>query len=197
MDDRNPSPFKSTLDMMQRQIAQLTRMVNDLLDVSRASHGKVTLELADVDLREVVVQAIEAASGTMERKRLRLTRDLQDGGIVRGDAARLLQVFSNLLDNAAKFTAEDGGIRVTLAREGSEAVLTVSDTGIGIDAAFMPQLFEAFTQADTSLERSTSGLGLGLALARQIVEAHGGRITAESAGADKGSRFTVRLPLAK
>ncbi len=197
IDARNPSPFKSTLDMMQRQIAQLTRMVNDLLDVSRASHGKVTLELADVDLREVVVQATEAASGAMERKRLRLTRDLQDGGIVRGDAARLLQVFSNLLDNAAKFTAEDGGIRVTLAREGAEAVLTVSDTGIGIDAAFMPQLFEAFTQADTSLERSASGLGLGLALARQIVEAHGGRITAESAGADRGSRFTVRLPLAR
>ena len=177
IDARNPSPFKSTLDMMQRQIAQLTRMVNDLLDVSRASHGKVTLELADVDLREVVVQAIEAANGAIERKRLRLTRDLQDAGIVRGDAARLLQVFSNLLDNAAKFTAEDGGIRVTLAREGADAVVTVSDTGIGIDAGFMPQLFEAFTQADTSLERSASGLGLGLALARQIVEAHGGRIT--------------------
>jgi signal transduction histidine kinase len=197
IDARNPSPFKSTLDMMQRQIAQLTRMVNDLLDVSRASHGKVTLELADVDLREVVVQAIEAASGAIERRRLRLTRDLQDAGIVRGDAARLLQVFSNLLDNAAKFTAEGGGIRVTLAREGADAVVTVSDTGIGIDAAFMPQLFEAFTQADTSLERSASGLGLGLALARQIVDAHGGQIMAESGGADKGSRFTVRLPLAR
>ena len=184
------------IEMMQRQLAQLTRMVNDLMDVSRASHGKVTLELADVDLREVIAQAIETALGSIDRKRLRVTRELPpDPVIVRGDAARLLQVFSNLLDNASKFTAEGGGIAVALAREGKKALVTVSDTGVGIEASFLPRLFEAFTQADTSLERSTSGLGLGLALARQIVEAHGGRIDAASAGAGQGSRFTVTLPL--
>jgi signal transduction histidine kinase len=195
--EARPHPeFKGTLEMMQRQLAQLTRMVNDLLDVSRASHGKVTLELADVDLREVIAQAIETARGTIDRKRLRVTRELPpDPVIVRGDAARLLQVCSNLLDNACKFTAEGGGIAVALARDGNEALVTVSDTGVGIEASFLPRLFEAFTQADTSLERSSSGLGLGLALARQIVEAHRGRIDAASAGAGQGSRFSVRLPL--
>ena len=107
------------IDMMQRQLAQLTRMVNDLLDVSRGAHGKVTLELADVDLREVIAQAIETAAGSFEQKRLRLTRELpSEPVLVRGDAARLLQVFSNLLDNAGKFTAEHGAIGVSLAARG-------------------------------------------------------------------------------
>jgi signal transduction histidine kinase len=183
--------------MMQRQLAQLTRMVNDLLDVSRASHGKVALELADIDLREVLERAIETAQATLGKKNLRFTRELpRDRVVVRGDAARLLQVFSNLLDNAAKFTAEGGAIAVVLARGGQDAVVTVSDTGVGIEPSFLPQLFEPFTQADTTLERSGSGLGLGLALARQIVEAHGGHISAASAGPGQGSRFTVTLPLA-
>jgi signal transduction histidine kinase len=115
--------------------------------------------------------------------------------MVRGDAARLLQVFSNLFDNAAKFTPPGGEVGVSLAREDAEARVTVSDNGAGIDPAFLPKMFEPFTQADTSLERATSGLGLGLALARQIVEAHGGTISATSAGRGQGSRFTVRLPL--
>jgi signal transduction histidine kinase len=116
--------------------------------------------------------------------------------MVRGDAARLLQVFSNLLDNAAKFTPPGGEVAVSLARESAEAVATVSDDGLGIDPAFLPTMFEAFTQADTSLERTASGLGLGLALARQIVAAHGGSISATSEGRGLGSRFTVRIPLA-
>jgi signal transduction histidine kinase len=115
--------------------------------------------------------------------------------MVRGDAARLLQVFSNLFDNAAKFTPPGGEVMVSLAREGGEARATVGDNGVGIDPAFLPTMFEPFTQADTTLERATSGLGLGLALARQIVEAHGGTIAAESPGRGRGSRFTVRIPL--
>jgi signal transduction histidine kinase len=188
---------EATLDLMQRQIAQLTRMVNDLLDVSRITHGKMSLQAAPVDLAQVIAQAIETMQPSWQKKALHLAKRFPDEPvIVRGDAARLLQVFSNLLDNAAKFTPEGGEIRVTLEREGAEAVATVADSGVGIQASFLPKMFEAFTQADTSLERTTSGLGLGLALARQIVEAHGGRIVAQSAGRGQGSRLTVRLPLA-
>jgi two-component system CheB/CheR fusion protein len=115
--------------------------------------------------------------------------------IVQGDAARLLQVFSNLLDNAAKFTPPGGEVDIALARGEAEAVATVRDNGLGIEASFLPKMFEPFTQADTRLERTTGGLGLGLALSRQIVEAHGGTISAASAGRGLGSRFTVRLPL--
>jgi signal transduction histidine kinase len=186
-----------TLEMMQRQIAQLTRMVNDLLDVSRVTLGKVMLQVAPTDLAAVLAQAIETAAPVLKAKRLRLERSLEPGPLmVRGDAARLLQVFSNLLDNAAKFTPPGGEVAVSLARESAEAVATVSDDGLGIDPAFLPTMFEAFTQADTSLERTASGLGLGLALARQIVAAHGGSISATSEGRGLGSRFTVRIPLA-
>jgi signal transduction histidine kinase len=189
--------LKPTLEMMQRQIDQLTRMVNDLLDVSRATLGKATLQVEKVDLAPVLAQAIETAQPALQKKALRLAQDFPAEPVhVRGDAARLLQVFSNLLDNAAKFTPERGEIGVALSREGTEAVASVSDTGLGIDPEFLPKMFEAFTQADTRLERRTSGLGLGLALARQIVEAHGGRISAASPGPGRGSRFTVRLPLA-
>jgi signal transduction histidine kinase len=185
-----------TLEMMRRQIAQLTRMVNDLLDVSRVSHGKITLRLEPTDLSSVVARAIETATPALEAKRLRLTHELAPGPLmVRGDAARLLQVFSNLLDNAVKFTPSGGELAVSLAREGAEALAVVSDNGVGIDPAFLPMMFEAFTQADTSLERTTSGLGLGLALARQIVVAHGGTISAASEGPGRGSRLAVRLPL--
>jgi signal transduction histidine kinase len=189
--------LKPTLEMMQRQIAQLTRMVNDLLDVSRVTHGKMTLQAAPVDLGELIARAIETVQPALQTKQLRLTLDLPpDPVIVKGDAARLLQVFSNLFDNAAKFTPEGGAIGVTLERAGTEAVAMLTDTGLGIEASFLPKMFEPFTQADTSLERTSSGLGLGLALARQILEAHGGHISAASAGRRQGSRFTVRLPLA-
>ncbi len=185
-----------TLEMMRRQIGQLTRMVNDLLDVSRATHGKITLRLEPTDLAAVLAQAIETAVPALQAKRLRFTHELAPGPLMaRGDAARLLQVFSNLLDNAAKFTPTGGEVDVSLAREGAEAVAVVSDNGVGIDPAFLPMMFDAFTQADTSLERTTTGLGLGLALARQIVEAHGGSISATSEGRGRGSRFTVRIPL--
>jgi signal transduction histidine kinase len=187
---------KGTIEMMQRQIAQLTRMVNDLLDVSRVTHGKVTLQLAPTDLVKVMSQAIETAEPVLRKNRLHLARALpREPVIVQGDSARLLQVFSNLLDNATKFTPPGGEVGIALERGNAEAVATVSDNGLGIEAAFLPRMFEAFTQADTRLERTTGGLGLGLALARQIVEAHGGTISAASAGRGLGSRFTVRLPL--
>jgi signal transduction histidine kinase len=197
IESRNAAELKPTLEMMQRQIAQLTRMVNDLLDVSRATLGKTSLQLEPLDLAHVIDDAIETARAAVQANRLRLTRRVPPEPVmVRGDAARLLQVFSNLLDNAAKFTPEGGAIEVALERAAKDAVATVADTGLGIEASFLPKIFEAFTQADTSLERTTTGLGLGLALARQIVEAHGGRISAASAGLGQGSRFTVRLPLA-
>ena len=196
MEGGGNAALRPTLEMMERQVTQLTRMVGDLLDVSRASLGKETLQVAPVELARVLAQAIEMAQPALQRKGLRLTQDFPHEPVqVQGDAARLLQVFANLLDNAAKFTPAGGEIRVALSREGAEALITVSDTGIGIEPAFLPRMFEAFTQADIRLERSTAGLGLGLALARQIVEAHGGHISATSAGRGQGSRFAVRLPL--
>ena len=196
MESGGNATLRPTLEMMERQVTQLTRMVGDLLDVSRASLGKETLQVAPVELAQVLAQAIEMAQPALQSKGQRLTQDFpQEPVQVQGDAARLLQVFSNLLDNAAKFTPDGGEIRVALGREAREAVTTVSDSGIGIEPAFLPRMFEAFTQADTRLERSTAGLGLGLALARQIVEAHGGRISAASGGPGQGSRLTVRLPL--
>jgi K+-sensing histidine kinase KdpD len=162
--------------MMQRQIAQLTRMVNDLLDVSRVTHGKITLRLEPTDLARVVARAIETATPALEAKRLRLTHELAPGPLmVRGDAARLLQVFSNLLDNAAKFTAfRRRGGRDARAR-GHASARRGERQRRRHRSAFLPTMFEAFTQADTSLERSHERpRPSGLALARQIVEAHGG-----------------------
>jgi signal transduction histidine kinase/ActR/RegA family two-component response regulator len=173
------------------------RLVEDLLDVSRIAAGKVSLQLETVDLaailgaRAEVARAAAAAKGITLEVRLAAPPDA-----VRGDPARLSQVFENLLSNAIKFTPEGGHVRLALERADGQALVTVSDTGIGIPAQVLPHVFEAFQQADSSITRRYGGLGLGLSIVRRLIEMHGGSIETESAGEDRGATFRVRLPLA-
>ena len=185
----------------RRQLGNLVRMVDDLLDVSRITSGKVELQLAEVDLAVVVEHALAATRPAIGARRhaLSLTVAPENFGLL-ADAARLEQVVVNLLGNAAKYTESGGVIRVHLEREQlegrAEAVLTVGDTGRGIPADMLDKIFELFVQVSPTLDRSTGGLGLGLTLVKGLVEMHGGRVTARSEGAGTGSEFVVRLPLA-
>ena len=191
----DPSAHKLT-SVIRRQTSALARMVDDLLDVSRVTLGKIQLTLEPLLLGEVARRAAEHARGLATKGDLRL--DLQIGTEpvwVNGDATRLDQVLANLLNNAAKFTPGGGTLTLTAGLEGREAVLRVRDSGIGIDASLLPRIFDLFVQGDTSLDRSKSGLGIGLALVRQVVTMHGGRVIASSAGAGQGSEFIVSLPV--
>jgi two-component system, chemotaxis family, CheB/CheR fusion protein len=190
-------------DLPQRRrayeaIARGTRMqkqlIDDLLDVSGIVSGKMRMDVRAVDLRAVVAVSLESARLPAERKHITLESDLQPVGMVAGDPVRLEQVATNLLNNAIKFTPEGGLVRVALAEAGEEALLTVTDTGIGIEPAFLPQVFERFTQADKSPTRAYGGLGLGLTITRHLVQMHGGSVAARSAGPGTGSIFLVTLP---
>jgi signal transduction histidine kinase len=182
-------------EIIARQSRQLARLVDDLLDVSRVSAGKIALQSRTLDLVGVVRQCYdlilcEGRSGHL------CTFEAPDGAVpVYGDAARLEQIASNLLTNALKYTPVDGQIRVEVRAERPWAVLRVSDTGIGISREDLPHVFELFVQADKSLDRSQGGLGLGLTLVKSLVGLHGGEVEAESGGPGQGSTFTVRLPL--
>jgi len=187
-----------TLCMMERQVKHLVRMVDDLLDISRISRGKVELERRRIDLVHEVRVAAETMQATYEAANRTLSIDLAPSPLmVFADSTRVTQVLGNLLSNAMKFTVEGGHVGVSLAREGDEAVLRVRDDGIGIAVDHLEQIFSSFMQVDTSLERGQSGLGLGLAVAKELVSMHGGRILARSAGLGQGSEFIVRLPLAE
>ena len=186
-------------DVIDRQVAHLARLVDDLLDVSRISRGKVLLRAERLDLVPLVRAAVGDHRPLLESTGLRLVVDLPDRPIwVQGDPTRLLQVTGNLLQNARKFTDPGGTVTVRLAAEpdGAAATLVVRDTGIGMDDAMLARLFEPFTQADRSLDRSRGGLGLGLALVKGLVELHGGSVRARSDGPGTGSELTVRLPTA-
>ena len=192
----DPEKVAHALETIERKITQEVRLVDDLVSISRITSGKVSLEMANVDLAAVVLAAIEGARSVAEERgiALRFTpHDLE--APVRGDEARLQQVMDNLLSNALKFTPKGGSIDVTLERAGAEARIAVRDTGIGISAEVLPHVFDLFRQGDTSLTRTYTGLGLGLAIVRNLVELHGGRVTAASAGEGHGSTFTVTLPL--
>jgi PAS domain S-box-containing protein len=181
--------------VIERQVGLMTRLVDDLLDVSRITSGKITLKRAPVAIAEMIAQALETARPLVESRRQTLEVDVAaDVGSVDGDQARLVQVVGNLLDNAIKYTEEDGRIRLTAHAEGDEVVIAVRDTGVGITADLLPYVFELFTQADRSLERRQGGLGIGLTLVRRLVDLHGGRVAATSEGAGRGSEFTIRLP---
>jgi signal transduction histidine kinase len=178
-------------EVIDRQVQYLARMVDDLLDVSRVTRGKVTLKTEPIDLAAVLTRAVETNWRLIEARRHQLRLELPPAPVrVLADPARLAQVFTALLDNAAKYTEEGGLIVVTAAREGAGAVVRVRDTGAGIPADMLSQVFELFTQA----ERSRGGLGIGLPLARGLVRLHGGTVVADSQGPGKGSTFTVRLP---
>ena len=183
------------LEVVERNTRTQAQLINDLLDVSRIITGKLQLELYPLDLTPIVEEAVEAARRDAEAKGVDLQSELSaDAGAVLGDPLRLGQIVGNLLANAVKFTPAGGHVRATLAREGREAVITVADTGIGIEPQVLGHVFDRFRQADSTITRRHGGLGLGLAIARHLVELHGGTATAASAGPGLGATFTVRLP---
>jgi PAS domain S-box-containing protein len=185
-------------DVIDRQSTYLTRLVDDLLDMSRITSGKITLRREVVDLNEIMARAVEAARPLVDAKHHELAVSPSAETLtVNGDITRLSQVLVNLLNNAAKYTPEGGRISIGIAREGDEAVVKVGDNGIGISEHLLPKVFDLFAQANRSLARSEGGLGIGLTLARRLVDMHGGSIAARSGGTNQGAEFEVRLPLAR
>jgi len=183
-------------NIIDRQVGQMVRLVDDLLDITRITKGKLRLTREQVELRVVVNRAAETVRPFMEAHKHEFSVALPTKAIwVEADPARLEQVLVNLLNNAAKYTETGGLIRMTVNREGDEAVIRVKDNGIGIAPELLPHIFELFNQIDGSLSRTYGGLGIGLALARNLVDMHEGRLQAASGGLGKGSEFTVKLPL--
>ncbi|HTB72447.1 MAG TPA: response regulator [Polyangiaceae bacterium] len=183
------------LATIQRNAVAQTQLVEDLLDVSRIVSGKLTIDSVPVDLAEAVEGVVESLRPVAADKKLTLVARVDRVGDVRGDPARLRQVTTNLLVNAMKFTPAGGRVTVSVHHEGNVGILRVEDTGQGIDASFLPHVFERFRQADGSTARKHGGLGLGLAIVHHIAGLHGGSVAADSAGPGKGAVFTVRLPL--
>jgi signal transduction histidine kinase len=184
------------IESIERNAKAQSQLIEDILDVSRITSGKLRLEVRPVNLADVVEEAIDAVLPAAEAKGVRLRRVLDsEENIVSGDPARLQQVVWNLLSNAVKFTPRGGRIQIRLERTDSHAEVVVSDTGQGIRPDVLPHVFERFTQADSSSTRTYGGLGLGLSIVRHLVEMHGGTVEAESAGEGLGATFTVRLPL--
>jgi signal transduction histidine kinase/ActR/RegA family two-component response regulator len=208
---RNPlSPIMTALQLMrlknqtsreheviERQVASLMRLVDDLLDVSRITRGKIDLRKRDVEFAEVAARAIETVSPALERKQQRLDIDVSNTGLVlHADPARLAQIISNLLNNASKYSDEGRVITLSAARESGRVAIRVRDEGIGIAPEMLDRVFDLFEQQPQALDRSGGGLGLGLAIVRSLVHMHGGRVRATSAGPGLGSEFIVELPLA-
>jgi PAS domain S-box-containing protein len=190
------SPLQRTIAMMGRQITQLTRLVDDLLDVSRISSGKVQLERRPLSLRQIVAASIEACETHIASHQHELTIEATDEELeVEGDANRLTQVFSNLLSNSAKYTEPGGLIRVRIERDGTWAQISVSDNGMGIPAEDLAHVFDLFSQVRVHQARAEGGLGIGLSLVHSLVRLHGGSVAVHSDGPGRGSTFIVRLPL--
>jgi two-component system, sensor histidine kinase len=182
--------------IMGRQLSQMVRLIDDLLDVSRISSGKVVLKRTRVDLRTIAELAIEASEPFIAAGQHDFKADLPDRPVwVDGDASRLSQVIINLLNNAAKYTAEGGRVRLSLSSDRAGALVRVQDNGVGIPPEMLDEVFDMFTQVNRTLDRSQGGLGIGLSLVRRLTEMHGGEVTADSQGLGHGSTFTVRLPL--
>ena len=189
--------IRSASEMMERQVSQMVRLVDDLLDVSRITRGKIELRRDRIELAAAVNQAVEAARSLVQCMEHELTVAHPPEPIyLNADLTRLAQIVGNLLNNACKFTEKGGRISLAVEREGVQAVIRVKDTGVGIAADQLPRIFEMFTQLDTSLERSQNGLGIGLTLVKNLVEMHGGTVDVYSAGLGHGSEFVVRLPVA-
>ena len=182
--------------VIDRQVQQMTHLIDDLLDISRIALNKLVLHKERVILETVVQAAVETSRPLIDQHGHELIVSLPPESIVLdGDLARLAQVFSNLLNNAAKYSERGGRIWLTVEREGSDAVVTVHDTGIGIAADMLPHIFEMYTQVEAQFERSEGGLGIGLSLVKQLVTQHGGSVEARSDGHDQGSEFIIRLPI--
>jgi signal transduction histidine kinase/CheY-like chemotaxis protein len=195
-DSGQPEQYQAS-QVLGRQLKSMTRMIDDLLDVSRIGCGKLQVRKERVDLTTVLKHAVETCRPLMEAYRHELVLDIPSGAIwVDADPVRLAQVFDNLLNNAAKYTREDGRIELSAGTLGTEAVIRVLDHGLGVPADMLSRIFEPFTQVDSSLERSHGGLGIGLALVRSLVRMHDGTVEAYSAGLGHGSEFLIRLPIA-
>ena len=193
----DPGAVEKTRAMMDRQLAHLVRLIDDLLDVSRLNRNKLNLRRSRVALAEVVSHAVETAAPAIEAAGHALTVSLPpELVLLDADLTRLAQVLGNLLTNSAKYTERGGHITLAAATHDDEVAVTVRDTGIGIPPEALPHIFDMFAQVDRTHERATGGLGIGLALVKGLTEMHGGTVTAESEGAGRGSTFTVRLPLA-
>jgi len=190
----DPSAVKARM-LIERQVGQMTRLVEDLLDVSRVRSGQLRLKCERIDLRVLAARAAQTVEFTMQQCRHRMTTSFPDSPVwLRADPVRLEQVFVNLLLNAAKYTDAGGNVELFVEGEEVEAVVRIRDSGIGMDPDVLPHVFDLFVQADPSSRRAEAGLGIGLALVRSLVERHGGRVTVASAGPGHGSEFTVRLP---
>jgi signal transduction histidine kinase len=191
------SPFQHTIEMMDRQLTHLVRLVDDLLDVGRITSGKIELRRAEVTLRDILANSAEAARVAIDSHGHELI--IEPGAEelrVEGDFERLTQVFSNLLTNSAKYTERGGRIELRVTHEADWAVVSVADNGIGIPSSDLPHIFELFSQVRLHKGHAEGGLGIGLSLVRKLVEMHQGTVSACSEGSGKGSTFTVRLPLA-
>jgi PAS domain S-box-containing protein len=192
----NESSESWAISVLDRQLHQLTHLIDDLMDISRITQGRMELRRQAVDLRTILLVATEDVHGMMEAASHKFEVDLpQDGMIVDVDSTRITQVIANLLTNAAKYTPEGGRIVLRAEREENEAVVSVSDTGIGIPKESLATIFDMFSQVSSALERSQGGLGIGLALVRGLVHLHGGSVSVTSEGVGRGSKFTIRLPL--
>jgi hypothetical protein len=190
--------MRSALQSIERSAESQSRLIEDLLDVSRMVSGKLQLNVEEINLAPVAEDALAVVSPMAQAKSIRLEATIDaDAGIVRADAARVQQVIWNLLGNAVKFTPARGSVSLDLRRADGHVVIRVSDTGQGIAAEFLPHVFERFRQADAAPTRRHGGLGLGLAITQQLVELHGGSVSVESAGLGKGTTFSVRLPWAR
>lgn len=184
-----------TLSVLRRQVGQLTRLVDDLLDVSRITRGRIELQRTTLDLASLLVQALESTAPLIQDKNHVVVQpSVLPMLYVDGDGTRLIQCISNVLANAAKYTDAGGEIRVDLRKEGGMAVVSVRDNGIGISAEMLPRVFDLFVQSDRALDRSQGGLGIGLSVVRRLIEMHGGEVWAYSAGLGEGSTFEIRLP---
>jgi two-component system CheB/CheR fusion protein len=191
----SPTAEKAHL-RIERQIGQMTRLVEDILDVSRIQNGKLTLWCERTDLCAVVAYSVQTVEFMLQQHDHRLITSIPDTPVwVRADPARLQQVFVNLLGNAVKYTDAGGDIELSVQQGAHEVLVRVRDTGLGIAPDVLPHVFDLFMQADSSSRRADAGLGIGLALVRSLVERHGGRVTAASAGLRRGSEFTVYLPM--
>ena len=191
----DPGIARTARNIMERQVDQMVRLIDDLLDVSRVSRGKIKLNRENVDVQSIIMDALEVCRPQITASSHQLDLRLPDQSVrIEGDRTRLVQVLCNLLSNAAKYTAPGGRIGVEAKLDGAHVTIAVTDNGVGIPADMLGQVFDMFTQVESTLERSQGGLGIGLTLVRRLVELHGGTVEASSEGAWRGSRFVVRLP---
>jgi signal transduction histidine kinase/ActR/RegA family two-component response regulator len=195
MSKSNEKVIAHASGIIARQVAHMATLIDDLLDVSRVTRGTIELKLESVDLRDVISSAVEQVLPQMESRQHVLTvPTMRQAILVHGDKKRLVQVMANLLTNAAKYTLDHGKIALKLDVQGNRVEVTVEDNGIGMEVEFMPHVFDLFAQAERSSDRTSGGLGLGLALVKSVTELHHGKVTCKSSGLGKGSQFSICLP---